>query len=108
MWVAGWWGLVASASSPAADAVVAKLGYGTVSEVWREGLPFAWVTRPDFREMASLERFAEEELSGWLLDVEGFRAGRWIDELDALLSLPRRPHHVGGAARIADILLSET
>ena len=30
-----------------------------MSEVWREGLPFGWVTRPDFREMASLEAFAE-------------------------------------------------
>ncbi len=89
----------------AADAVVAKLGYGTVSAVWREGLPFAWVTRPDFREMASLEAFAEEELSGTLLTSDRFRSGEWIDDLHSLLGMPRRPHPVGGAGRIAEILL---
>ncbi len=89
----------------AADAVVAKLGYGTVSEVWREGLPFAWVTRPDFREMASLEAFAEEELSGWLLSSDRFRSGDWIGDLESLLNMPRRPNPVGGAGRIARVLL---
>jgi len=91
----------------AADAVVAKLGYGTVSEVWREGLPFAWVTRPDFREMASLEAFAEEELSGWLMPTEHFRSGDWIDNLESLVDMPRRPHPVGGAHRIAEILMEQ-
>lgn len=89
----------------ASDAVVAKLGYGTVSEVWRAGLPFAWVTRPDFREMASLEAFAEEELSGFLLSAEHFRSGDWIDDLESLVDMPRRPHSAGGAQRIADILI---
>ena len=37
----------------AADAVVAKLGYGTVSEVWKEGLPIAGVTRPNFRSFTT-------------------------------------------------------
>ena len=40
-------------------------------------------------------------------NVEEFRAGRWIDELDTLLALPRRPHEVGGASRVADILLEQ-
>lgn len=91
----------------AADAVVAKLGYGTVSEVWREGLPFAWVTRADSREMSSLEAFAEDELSGWLVPPEHFRSGDWIDDLESLVDMPRRPHPVGGAHRIAEILIEQ-
>ncbi|MGB1778210.1 MAG: hypothetical protein ACPHQP_01520, partial [Longimicrobiales bacterium] len=84
-----------------------KLGYGTVSEVWREGLPFAWVTRADSREMSSLEAFAEDELSGWLVPPEHFRSGDWIDDLESLVDMPRRPHPVGGAHRIAEILIEQ-
>lgn len=90
----------------AADAVVAKLGYGTVSEVWREGLPFAHVTRPNFREMASLEAFAAEELSGFLITRDEFAAGDWIARLPELLAMPRRPHAGGGAGRVAEVLLA--
>jgi len=89
----------------AADAIVAKLGYGTVCEVWREGLPFAHVTRPDFREMVSLEAFAAEELSGFLLPRDDFSSGAWIDRIPELLSMPRRPHEGGGAGRVAEVLL---
>lgn len=89
----------------AADAVVAKLGYGMVSEVWRSGLPFAQVTRPGFREMASLERFAADELSGFLMDAGAFSRGEWIARLPELLDMPRRPHAGGGAREVADALL---
>lgn len=89
----------------ASDAVVAKLGYGTVSEVWRDGLPYAHVTRPNFREMASLERFAAEELSGFLLSGDDFIAGAWIERIPELLDMPRMPHPGGGATRAAEIVL---
>jgi hypothetical protein len=92
----------------AADAVVAKLGYGTVSEVWREGIPFGWVTRPDSREMAALEAFAERELPGFLLERDAFVGGGWIDRLPELLSMPRRPRSGGGADRVAEVLAEQT
>lgn len=88
----------------ASDAVVAKLGYGTVAEVWHEGIPFAWVRRPDFREMPALEAFAEAELSGWGLGPDEFGRGAWIDRLSELVALPRRRHGAGGAARVAEII----
>ena len=89
----------------AADALVAKLGYGTVSEAWREGIPFAHVTRPDSREMASLETFVHDQLAGFLVTRREFTQGKWIDRLPELLALPRRPRPGGGAARVAEILL---
>lgn len=88
----------------AADAVVAKLGYGTVSEVWREGIPFAWVIRPDFREMDALERFAEAELSGFGMTAAAFAEGDWIERLDELRAMPRRRRAPGGAVRVAEVL----
>lgn len=89
----------------AADALVAKLGYGTVCEAWSEGLPFAHVTRSDSREMASLERFAAQEIPGFLITADGFADGGWIDRLPELLALPRADRRQGGAERAADILL---
>lgn len=88
----------------AADAVVAKLGYGTVAEVWREGIPYAWVTRPDFREMGPLEAFAEAELQGFLLASQDFSTGAWIERLDELLAMGKRPRDGGGAGRVAEVL----
>lgn len=88
----------------ASDAVVAKLGYGTAAEVWHEGIPFAWVRRPDFREMTALEAFADAELSGWGLGPDEFRSGAWIDRLPELIALPRSPHGANGAVRVAEIL----
>ena len=89
----------------AADAVVAKLGYGTVAEVWREGLPFAYVTRSNSREMPPLEDFAEIELSGFPIQADDFPAGAWIGRLPELLSTPRRARAGGGAARVSEVLL---
>jgi UDP:flavonoid glycosyltransferase YjiC (YdhE family) len=89
----------------AADAVIAKLGYGTVAEVWSAGLPFGHVTRPDSREMASLEDFAAEELAGFLLTGDEFAEGTWIARLPDLLAMTRRPHEGGGAGRAAEVLL---
>lgn len=88
----------------AADGVVAKLGYGTVSEVWREGVPFAGVTRADFREMPALEAFAHEELRASVMTPGEFRDGSWIEGLDALLAQERRPREGGGAKRVAEVV----
>ena len=88
----------------AADAVVAKLGYGTVAEVWREGIPYAWVTRPGFPEMASLEAFARTELEGFGMTPDAFAGGGWIEGLDELRALPRHPGGPGGAERVAEVV----
>lgn len=88
----------------AADAVVAKLGYGTVSEVWREGIPFAWVIRDDFREMEALGAFAAAEVAGFGMNASDFAAGTWIDRLDEVRAMPRTPRGPGGAERVAEVL----
>jgi hypothetical protein len=90
----------------AADAVVAKLGYGTVSEVWREGIPLAGVTRPNFREMPALEEFARSELQGFSMDAGDFANGTWIERLDELQAMTRTPRPRGGAERVAELVTS--
>ena len=46
----------------ASDLVVAKLGYGTLAEVWAAGRPLGYVGRSGFRETGPLKDFAESEI----------------------------------------------
>ncbi len=86
----------------AADALVAKLGYGIIAEAWSEGLPFAFVSRRDFREMPPLEAFVRRELLGFEIAPEDFAEGGWIDRVPELLDLPRRPRAGSGADDVAN------
>ncbi len=92
----------------AADAVVAKLGYSTVAEVWHEGLPLAYVTRADFRETESLRRWVAATLPGFEVPAADFPGGSWIDRVPELLDLPRAPkREQGGADRVAAFIAEE-
>jgi len=90
----------------AADAVVAKLGYSTVAEVWREGRALAYVTRADFRETAPLRDWVAARLPGFEIPGPEFGAGAWLDRLDELLDAPRPPAQpLGGADQVVDAML---
>lgn len=89
----------------ASDAVVAKLGYSTVAEVWREGRPLACVTRADFRETGPLRDWALDALPGFEIPGTDFGDGAWIRRVPELLemeSLPAQPR--GGADQVVDYL----
>jgi len=87
----------------AADAVVAKLGYSTLAEVWREGRPLAFVTRDGFRETAPLREWATQRLPGFEIPGSTFAAGDWIDGVRGLATLPPPPPPAeGGADQVAD------
>jgi len=81
----------------AADAVVAKLGYSTVAEVWGEGLPMAFVTRDDFRETAPVRRWVEANLAGFEIPGATFAGGEWIERLPELLARAEEGRRGGGA-----------
>lgn len=90
----------------AADAVVAKLGYSTVAEVWREGRPLAYVTRADFREMPPLREWVAERIQGFEIRGEEFGAGEWIERLPELLETPPpAPQPRGGADMVVDFVV---
>ena len=88
----------------AADALVSKLGYGITAESWREGIPYAYVSRSDFREMPPLEAFVRRELLGFAIAPEDFAEGGWIDRVPELLSLPCRGRAAGGADQVAEVV----
>lgn len=89
----------------AADAVVAKLGYSTLSEVWREGRPLARVTRPDFRESETLAAWSAGRVPGFEIEDVSFATGDWLERLPELLAAPTAtPRAEGGAERVARFL----
>jgi len=92
----------------ASDAVIAKLGYSTVAEVFHAGLPFGYIQRPDFPESKPMGRFVQSEMRALELALDAFSCGEWGDLPQKLLDLPRRnPPKVNGAEQIADIVMEK-
>ena len=94
----------------AADAVVGKLGYSTVAEVYAAGVPLGHVGRPTFRESAALAAFVNGAMPGFEITPGELASGAWLERLPALLTLGRargrRANGAEAAARIALELLA--
>ncbi len=90
----------------ASDAVVGKVGYSTVSEVYAAGIPFGYILRDDFREGPPLEAFIERNMQGLAIAQDAFNNGDWLASLPRLMALPResRPEP-NGADQIAQFVL---
>lgn len=73
----------------ASDAVIGKVGYSTLAEVYHAGVPFGYVLRPSFPESAPLARFIRAEMPGVEIPEAALADGRWAEHLPALLSLER-------------------
>lgn len=91
----------------AADAVIGKLGYSTVAEVYRAGIPLGYVPRHGFPESARLEAWVRQQMSWLEIDLQDFRSGGWVARLGELLALPRYSASLpDGAEQIAAVLSS--
>jgi hypothetical protein len=89
----------------ASDAVIGKVGYSTLAEVFHAGVPFGYIVRLDFRESSSLASFIQEEMEGICIQEEDFNSAAWVAHLDDLLALPRSiPSVPNGASEIARFL----
>jgi hypothetical protein len=73
----------------AADAVIGKLGYSTLAEVYHTGLPFGYIPRPGFRESEVLAHYVDQQMSGLAITAAQFESGAWLSQLTELLALPR-------------------
>lgn len=89
----------------AADAVIGKAGYSTIAEVYHTGIPFGYVTRPNFRESEKLVDFITANMPGLPVPMEEFNGGEWISRLDDLLALPRvRQERPNGSYQAANFI----
>ncbi|MDW7773223.1 MAG: hypothetical protein SCH71_10075 [Desulfobulbaceae bacterium] len=89
----------------AVDAVVGKVGYSTLAEVYHAGVPLGYIRRPDFRESGPLVSFIEQNLAGIEIQAEDFAGGSWNDVLPRLFALPgKKSLPVNGADQCAGFL----
>jgi len=86
----------------ASDAVIGKLGYSTVAEVYHAGLPFAYVPRHHFGESEIMARFVKQHMTGMAIEEKAFHTGSWVSEVPRLLELERKqPDSPNGSDQIA-------
>jgi hypothetical protein len=91
----------------ASDGVVAKLGYSTAAETWREGRPMMRVTRPLWPETPAMSLWAARNVPGFEIDDSALRSGEWMARLDELLALPWGPAHGrAGQDEVAERILA--
>ncbi|MCI5195673.1 MAG: hypothetical protein D3919_05455, partial [Candidatus Electrothrix sp. AW5] len=89
----------------ACDAVIGKIGYSTLAEVYQAGIPFAYIGREWFRESQPLADFIAQEMPSLPLTEEAFQQQNLSDILTKLCQLPRHDQsHENGAAMVADFL----
>jgi UDP-N-acetylglucosamine:LPS N-acetylglucosamine transferase len=85
----------------ASDAVIGKVGYSTVAEVYHAGVPFGYIVRSNFRESEPMTVFIEREINGIFLGEFEFSMGAWTAKLNDLLELTRLPRRaVNGADQV--------
>ena len=91
----------------AADAVVGKVGYSTIAEIYQAGVPFGYVARPENREMRSLIGFIGNHIDGMPIKESDFQNGAFTKDLAKLLRIPRaQPKRPNGADQIAGFIAS--
>jgi hypothetical protein len=89
-----------------ANVVIGKVGYSTIAEVYRAGVPFGYFSRPESPEMGPLLSFLKEKIQGIHFTDRDYQTSAWLDHLEALLSMPRidRSREPNGADQCADAI----
>ncbi len=89
-----------------ADAMIAKLGYSTLAEVYHSGTRYGFVARTNSRESESLRKYALEQTPAIEFTNADLQSDEGLIKLHHLLLLKKRPHSTNGAKQITDYLLS--
>ena len=73
----------------ACDAVIGKLGYSTLAEIYHAGVPYGYIPRSTFKESEALEAFVKNQMNGCAISESQFQEGSWVSFLPEILALPR-------------------
>lgn len=91
----------------ACDAVIGKVGYSTLAEVYHAGVPFGYVARADYNESGPMVNFIRQRMPGLAVEETEFFNGSWISKINDLLKLPRVDRsNVNGAEQIGKFILA--
>ena len=91
----------------ACDAVIGKVGYSTLAEVYHAGVPFGYVARANYNESGPMVNFIRQRMPGMAVEEAEFFSGSWISKISDLLKLPRVDRSsVNGAEQIGKFILA--
>jgi UDP-N-acetylglucosamine:LPS N-acetylglucosamine transferase len=91
----------------ASDAVVGKVGYSTLAEVYHAGVPFGYVARSDYNESGPLVNFIQQQMSGIAVEESEFYGGSWVSKIRELLEFSRvHRQGVNGAEQIGKFIFT--
>lgn len=89
----------------ASDAVIGKVGYGTIAEIYQAGVPFGYCARNHYRESKPLIDFIENKMHGFAISESEFHNGNWTARLRHLLALPRTEGNTSnGGGQMAEFI----
>ncbi len=71
----------------ASDAVIGKVGYSTLAEIYHAEVPWGYISRPGFPESNYLSAFIKSQLRGIEIPIKDFTSGQWTGVLPALIEL---------------------
>ena len=92
----------------ASDAVIGKIGYGTLAEIYQAGVPFGYCARTHYRESKPLVEFIENNMHGLAISESEFQSGAFVRNLEKLLENPQVKHNLpNGADQIAIYLITQ-
>ena len=89
----------------ASDALIGKVGYSTLSEVYWAGIPFGYVARSDFRESGVLVSYIENHMNGVAIEERDFTQGSFLSSLPRLLAMKRVPRQPPNGADQAALFI---
>lgn len=91
------------------DAVIGKAGYSTIAEVYHSGIPFAYISRSNFRESPPLGEYIQREMGGIQITEQEFRQNTWVKILPSLFAKPlasrQKPNGADQIARFVRSML---
>ncbi len=91
----------------ASDAVIGKVGYSTLAEIYHSGVPFGYIARPGFRESKDLVHFIEKNMPCFSIKPADFETGHWTSAIPLILDLPWiQPELPNGADDAADFIIN--
>ncbi len=92
----------------AVDAVIGKAGYSTIAEAFYAGIPFAFISRANFREAPTLTKFILDMMPGYEIPEKELPAMDWAQRIPELLITAKISHNQpNGADQVADFLVQE-
>lgn len=70
------------------DAVIGKLGYSTLAEIYHAGVPYGYIPRSTFKESEVLEAFVNNHMNGRVISESQFQEGSWLSYIHEIVTLP--------------------